>query len=516
MNPEQYLHMQSKRGAKQTTTDKTARPFESVLTECRGYIDKNADSLESKSGTEKTKKIGELILSYLMQAKPLVEGFINADGTSDTQGLTQRLTQEITDYGILTDALENDDIFEIRDNGREIKVEIKGHVEDYRDPKTGHIVRFDSPEQQKTVIAKLLGDVRLTPKDAVVNARTVQGYRVAALHSSAQSKDPIDPSNDQYASFVLRKFKRNRMNLGDIVKSGTLSDNMARLLALSMSGSLTFFTVGPTSSGKTTTNQAILQATPPKQRVVLLQNPSEIDLRMRDSTGRIINDVLHLEAKDDIQNPLPTSPTMENLMKHILRLSPTFVCFGELRDNVEFQRGISIGLAGHPFNCTYHAEDSAGAIDRFLKAYIAASGEGIDTSMSTLTRLLNLIIVQKILPDGTRKILQISEVIGTDPNDSSKPIINDIYRYVIDEEPDLDDEGNVLRINGKHKRVGCLSEKIVHKLKIEGVATTRFDFLLKPPTADEVETYEGNYEMIIHYGLDKLREQKRMNALKKD
>ena len=83
MNPEQYLHMQSKRGAKQTTTDKTARPLESVLTECRGYIDKNADSLESKSGTEKTKKIGELILSYLMQAKPLVEGFINADGTSD-------------------------------------------------------------------------------------------------------------------------------------------------------------------------------------------------------------------------------------------------------------------------------------------------------------------------------------------------------------------------------------------------------------------------------------------------
>ena len=56
----------------------------------------------------------------------------------------------------------------------------------------------------------------------------------------------------------------------------------------------------------------------------------------------------------------------------------------------------------------------------------------------------------------------------------------------------------------------------MHKLKIEGVATTRFDFLLKPPTADEVETYEGNYETIIHYGLDKLREQKRMNALKKD
>ena len=157
-----------------------------------------------------------------------------------------------------------------------------------------------------------------------------------------------------------------------------------------------FNTVGPTASGKTTTNNAILQSVPPTTRVVLLQNPSEIDLRMRDASGRIFNDVLHLEARE-IETPTTKDPTMPNLMAHILRLSPTLVCFGELRTNKEFALGMTILQAGHPINLTYHAEDAIGAVQRYLTAYMAESGETIDTALPTLTRLLNLIIVQKIM-----------------------------------------------------------------------------------------------------------------------
>jgi len=88
------------------------------------------------------------------------------------------------------------------------------------------------------------------------------------------------------------------LRLPDLIKYGTLSDNMARTLSLMPDGGLTFMTVGPTASGKTTLNNAILKASSGQTRTVLMQNPSEIDLRIRDSSGRVTNDVLHLEAID--------------------------------------------------------------------------------------------------------------------------------------------------------------------------------------------------------------------------
>ncbi len=500
MNNERLLDIQTKRSAQQRKGDTVQKNIETVVNDCRRYIQENVDLYKNKSGKEKTKAISNVIVKFIMETKPTVEGFVDESGKLDTTKLINRLVQDITDYGILSKAMTDEDIFEIRCNGRGIKVEIKGHVDDYRDD-DGRIIAFESPQQQAIVMRKLLGDVRLTPKDAVVNARTIEGYRVAALHHSALSPDPVDPSNDEYAAFVLRKFKKKKMPLGNIVQFKTLSDNMARFLALSMAGGLTFFTVGPTSSGKTTSNQAILQAVPPTTRVVLLQNPSEIDLRFRDAQNWIYNDVLHLEAQEK-EKPSATDPTMENLMNHILRLSPTFVCFGELRSNKEFERGLGIGLAGHPFNCTFHAEDSEGAIMRFLTAYMAASGEGIETALNTLTRLTNIIIVQKILRDGSRKILQITEVLGTKKDDPTKPELNDIYKFVITRDPEYDSAGNVTKIHGVHKRTGKLSQKTIDKLKMEGIATSRFDFLLKDVDPNEEETYIGDNESIERYGLD--------------
>ena len=288
------------------------------------------------------------------------------------------------------------------------------------------------------------------------------------------------------------------MSLGDIAKNETMSDNMARACVLLTVGGLPFVTVGPTASGKTTTNNAILKSVPSGTRVILLQNPSEIDLRFKDASNRIYNDVLHLEAKE-IDNPKPNDPTYLNLMNQILRLSPTLVCFGELRKNSEFGMGLQILQAGHPVNATYHAEDSLGAFERFLTAYMADSGEGIETALQTLSRLLNIIIVQKIMRDGSRKVLQITEVLGVDPENEKRPLLNDLFVFVPTGDPEYDSDGNVKKIPGVHKRVGKISEKTIRKLRLEGVKSSRYDFLLKDVDPNEVETYTG--ENIETYGL---------------
>lgn len=500
MDAGRLLDMQSSRGAKSVGQETTQKSIDTVINECRKFIQDNSDSYRELDTDKKRQAIKNLILKYVMSNPVLVEGYVDESNRPDTNKLLDKLTEEITDYGILTAAMLDPNVFEIRANGKEIKVEIAGKVTDLRD-KEGNIISFETTEQQDIILRKLLGDVRLTPKDAIVNARTVEGFRIAAVHNSVMSPDPNDPTAERYHAFVLRKFNKTKMALPDIVKKKTVSDNMARLMALMPAGGLTYFMVGPTASGKTTTANAILQSVPATTRTVLIQNPSEIDLRFKDASGRVYNDVLHLEARD-IDNPSPNDPTTENLMDHTLRLSPTFVVFGEFRTNPQFKQCMKLSLAGHPISGTYHSESSRGAISRFLQAYLSESNnEPAHLALKTLTDQLNFIIVQKILRDGTRRVIQISEIVGVNPNNQNEPVINDIYIFDINREPEYDENGNVVKINGQHKRVGKISEKTIRKFQLEGVASSRYDFLLKEVDPNEVEEYTG--ENIDDYGMTK-------------
>lgn len=499
MDSKELLELQTQRGAKISAgSDTNTKSLEAVTNDCRKAIEEQSDKYRNLGIAEKKETIKQIIIDFVMNNKPLVVGYIDGENKPDTLKLVDKLVEDITDYGILAAAMINEDVFEIRCNGKEIKVEIKGHVTDLLD-KDGNIVSFESPEQQEIILRKLLGDVRLTPKDALVNGRTIEGFRIAAIHSSALSPDPNDPMGAKYHAFVLRKFRKSKMDLGQIVLKRTLSDNMARTLALCPAGGLTFFTVGPTASGKTTTNNAILQAVPATTRTVLIQNPSEIDLRFKDASGRVYNDVLHLEASEK-ENPTPQDATMQNCMDHTLRLSPTFVCFGELRTNKEFKQAMKIMQAGHPINTTFHAETSRGAIKRFLTAYLAESGnEPSHLALSTVVELVNIIIVQKIMRDGQRRVIQISEVLGVNNENRDEAEINDLYIFDITGEPEYDEAGNVVKINGEHKRVGQLSDRTIRKLQLEGVAKSRYKFLTEPVTGVEVETYTG--KNIDRYGM---------------
>lgn len=501
MDIQRLTEIQNSRGATFRVSEANRKSYDFILSECRKYINERSE-LYRNLETGRKEKIKELILSYVNTNKFLVEGFVTEEGTLDAAKLIEALTDSIQNYGILTFAMENPDIFEIRGNGKEIKVEQGGRCVDLRNPVTGEIVRFSSAEEQETILRKMLGDVRLSPKDAVVNARTVEGYRLAAVHSSATGDDPEEEAGaDKYHVFVLRKFKKTKMDLGDIAKFGTLSDNMARLMALFMRGGLTFFTCGPTASGKSTTNNAIIQYCPPNKRLVLLQNPSEIDARFRDPYGRVFNDVIHLEYIEK-SNPGPNDPTKEHLFEQILRLSPNFIVFGEWRADEEFKRGIMLGEAGHPLNSTLHAEDSAGALMRIQTAYLSCSqGEPADLALANIVGVVNFIIIQHILADGKRRVLQVTEVVGIDPNDRNKAILNDLYRYEFTGNPKYNAKGEVVDVPGVHKRVGKLSQRTIEKFNKAGVTREQYEFLLKDPDPEhEIETYTG--ENIRNFGMN--------------
>lgn len=489
MTQEELVQIQSRRGARLLTNDSVSIDYSNAERKCRDYIESKASEYRDLDPLKKKEAIKNAIVEYVMNFNPMVRDFMDVENTLDSMRLIDALTQSILDYGKLTFAIENPEIYEIRANGKELKVEINGRNRDLYD-KDGNIVSFDSPEEQEIIIKKLLGDVKLSPKDKIVNGRTLEGYRIAAIHRTAMSADPDDPAGNKYHSFVLRKFKKQKMTLGEIARKKTFSDNMGRLLSLCPQAGLVFFTVGPTASGKTTTNNAILQCTPSNIRVILIQNPSEIDLRFKDEDGRVYNDVLHLEAQD-FENPSPNDNTMANLMDAALRLSPVLVCIGETRTDEEFKLLMKILLAGHPANATYHSDSGKGAVQRFLTAYTAGSNTSTALALNNIVTHVDLIIVQKIYRDGYRRIKEISEVVGVDENNPELPKLNTLYVFEETDDPVYDSDGNLELIVGEHKRIHALSDRLLKKFKEEGIQRDRYEFLLKEPEKTEIETYTG-------------------------
>lgn len=506
IDKQRLLELNTQRGTRIIGSEANIKSFESVVNECRKLIQDKSDAYRNLDSEGRHQKIKTLIISYVMglEKRALVDGFFTEDKKLETNLLIDRLSQSILDYDILTDAMRDPKVFEIRGNGKEIKVEIAGRCQDLTDAE-GNVISFESPEQQSTILRKLMGDIRLSPKEAVVNARTIEGYRLAVVHSCAIGDDPNAPEAPKFHAFVLRKFNKRKFDLSDIVKQHTMSDNMARFLSLMMAGGLTFFTAGPTASGKSTTNNAILQYVPLDTRVVLLQNPSEIDLRIKDETGRVINDCIHLEYIEK-DNASPTDPTSVNLMAQILRFSPTFVCFGEWRSNKEFKLGIQIAQAGHPINSTLHAKTAEGAVTRIQTAYLAESGnEPASLALKDITDVVDIIIIQKIMRDGTRKVLDISEIGGVSKDDPDKPEVRPLFKFVTDGDPIYGPDGKVEKIPGHHVRVGSLSPDLIEHMKIEGIASSRMDFIMNEPKRDssgnyiEEEEYTG--ENIRNYGM---------------
>jgi pilus assembly protein CpaF len=282
-----------------------------------------------------------------------------------------------------------------------------------------------------------------------------------------------------------------------LVENESFSSNMYKLLSLIPKSDLSWITVGPTGSGKTTLNEILVKEIHPMQRIITIENPSEMRLIQRESGsehGRVLNDVLQYESvpEDDDSSPA----TMENLLINAMRQSPHWIGPGELRTPGEFATALRAAQTGHYFFSTLHAEGDKEAIYRFLTAYLIASNEPAELALRNICSAVKFVIFQEKLADGTRKVTSISEILGSD---GLNPLINQIYRYEYD---DVIEEWNggrkVIRIAGRHRRVGKLSQKVQQQMIKAGIKRSRFELFTTEPAEDETEVYQFHEYAFSH------------------
>ncbi|TYQ16052.1 UNVERIFIED_CONTAM: pilus assembly protein CpaF [Acetivibrio alkalicellulosi] len=446
--------------------------FDEALELCQKYITKIATNAFRRESDPVRKR--EMTKSYIYEfvdsQKPIVEGF---DELGD---LKLALINEITHYGPITKAMEDPTIDEIRANAPEqIFVETGGKTLRWEH-------NFNDREHMERIISKLIGvsKARLTPKIPMVNARTIEGYRVNATHAE------ISPYG--MPAFLIRKFSKKTITPEVMIRNESFSSNMFKLLSLIPKADLSWITVGPTGSGKTTLNEILVGEINPLSRIITIENPSEMRLIRREGDrehGKVINDVLQYESVPDDDDSSPA--TMENLLINAMRQSPHWIGPGELRSPGEFATALRAAQTGHYFFTTLHAEGDKEAIYRFLTAYLMASNEPAELALRNICNAVKFVIYQEKLADGTRKVTSISEILGSD---GLEPLINPIYKFICDDVLEEKGTHKVLKILGRHVRVGKLSEKVQQSMLKAGIKKSRFEFLTKAPEESEKEVYE--------------------------
>lgn len=451
-------------------------PFEDYVAECRKYISDNLPK-EYSDGTwndeKKEQELDNAISSFVHKHVVKVTGYTNAEGEVDTASLMQATIDSVKGFGIIKEALDDPDVDEIQINDyKTIFVVRKGVTEPYQ-TMDGKFPTFTGNSEIGIFLTKLINDgsvPQFTDGAPLLNAKTAaKQYRVNAVHhiANARGKAPYD---FPITTVVIRKFKETKLNFDDMVRGGSVTPKMARLLSLIGRIDLNTFFIGPTASGKTTLLTAVAQNIPMSKRLCLVQNPTEITFFERDAEGKNARNVLHWEANDAADDKRKNTNTMSNLISNALRVTPDVLILGEARAPDEFAQLQRAMQTGHRVIGTYHAKDSEDAIERGASELSVGMGIALGEARRQWARSVDIIIAQHKFPDGTRKVMEISEIEGCDAEGNLK--VRKIFEYkVLNAYTDAD---GIEHAKGEFTMVNGISEKFQKALRKDCVADSAF------------------------------------------
>ncbi len=297
--------------------------------------------------------------------------------------------------------LEDKSVSEILVNGhKEIFVERKGKLE--RVPDT--FVSEDDLRAAVNSIAQSVGR-RIDAETPRLDARLPDGSRIAAV---------IPPMSRKGTTLSIRKFTNNKITFADYIKLGAISEDGARFLDICMFLGKNIIVSGGTGSGKTTLLGLLCTRIPKGQRVLVIEDSSELQVEYEH--------VVMFETRQADQLG-KGEVSIKDLLKSALRLRPDRIIVGEVRSNeaIELLNAMNTGHKG----CmgTVHANSPEDAIVR-LEA-LAQGGEGSISERALRLQVasaINIIIQVSRYSDGSRRIGAISEIRGFD----------DKYNYIVE------------------------------------------------------------------------------------
>jgi pilus assembly protein CpaF len=309
----------------------------------------------------------------------------------DRERVIRDVLNEVHGLGPLEDLLADESITEIMVNHpRQIYVERSGRLET-----CDRIYSSDKAVLQtiERIVAPL--GRRIDQSSPMVDARLADGSRVNAIIPPLALRGPC---------ITIRKFAKERLQVEDLVRFGTLTAGMADFLRMAVEARRNLVISGGTGSGKTTSLNVISSYIPDSERIVTIEDAAELQLPQQHVIS-LESRPANLEGKGAIE--------IRDLVRNSLRMRPDRIVVGECRggETLDMLQAMNTGHDGSL--TTLHANSPRDALSR-LETMVLMSGMDlpIRAIREQISSAVDIIVQQTRLSDGTRRITHISEVLG--------------------------------------------------------------------------------------------------------
>ncbi|MEO3784869.1 CpaF family protein [Actinocorallia sp. B10E7] len=309
----------------------------------------------------------------------------------DRGRVQQEVLDEILGLGPLEPYLNDPEVSEIMVNGPgQIYVERGGKI---------HLAEgaFAGEGSLRRVIEKIVSRVgrRIDESSPMVDARLPDGSRVNAV---------VPPVAIDGSLLTIRKFATDPLTVHDLVGFGTLTPQVAELLAACVRARLNIVISGGTGSGKTTTLNVLSSFIPSDERIVTIEDAAELQLR-QEHVLRMEARPANVEGRGEV--------TIRDLVRNCLRMRPDRIVIGEVRDGAALDMLQAMNTGHDGSLATVHANAPRDVLSR-LETMVLMSGMELPVRAvrEQMASAVDLIVHQSRLKDGTRRVTHVTEVSG--------------------------------------------------------------------------------------------------------
>ncbi|GAM98410.1 type II/IV secretion system ATP hydrolase TadA/VirB11/CpaF of TadA subfamily [alpha proteobacterium U9-1i] len=343
---------------------------------------------------------------------------------AEQEALLDDICNDVLGYGPLEPLLARDDIADIMVNGANaVFIEVNGKIS-----KTG--VRFRDNGQLMNICQRIVSQVgrRVDESSPICDARLPDGSRVNAI---------VPPLAIDGPTLTIRKFKKDKLKLSNLVEYGSISPAGAKILQIIGACRANILISGGTGSGKTTLLNTLTAFIDPTERVITCEDAAELQLQ-QPHVVRLETRPPNLEGSGAV--------TMRDLVKNCLRMRPERIIVGEVRGSEAFDLLQAMNTGHDGSMGTLHANTPREALSR-LESMITMGGFSLPakTIREIVVAAVDVVIQAARLRDGSRRITHITEVLGLE---GETIVTQDLLLYEVQGE---DQNG---RIVGRHRSTG--------------------------------------------------------------
>ena len=382
--------------------------------------------LDNQGAREEIRDIVNDIISIRQMAMSITE----------QEELLSDICNDVLGYGPLEPLLERDDIADIMVNGaKKTYIEVGGKTQETN-------VRFRDNDQLMNICQRIVSQVgrRVDEASPICDARLADGSRVNVIAPPLALDGP---------TLTIRKFKKDKLTLDQLVNFGAISPEGAEILKIIGRVRCNVIISGGTGSGKTTLLNCLTNYVDEDERVITCEDSAELQLQ-QPHVVRLETRPPNLEGEGQI--------TMTDLVKNCLRMRPERIIVGEVRGSEVFDLLQAMNTGHDGSMGTIHSNSPRECLSR-IESMIAMGGFSLPqkTVREIMTGSIDVIIQAQRLRDGSRRITHVTEVLGME---GEVIITQDLFLYDITGE---DENGKLI---GKHRSTGVGRPKMWERARM--------------------------------------------------